>query len=98
MSEKTRAWRKRAMLIPVGSDRDLVIAACDRIDELESRPKLEPTLNALYASERNIEISSFWDGGWFFRLGDPVNGWGFGDGPYRSFDELAAAIIAAVQL
>lgn len=31
-------------------------------------------LNALYNSEINVEISSFWDGGWTVKIGDAMNG------------------------
>ncbi len=33
-------------------------------------------LKDLYASEINISISCFWDGGWNIALGDLINGWG----------------------
>lgn len=35
---------------------------------------LTDVLNALYASEINVSIASFWDGGWLVRLGDEMNG------------------------
>jgi len=31
-------------------------------------------LRALYGSEINVSVSSFWDGGWGVRLGDDWNG------------------------
>ena len=31
-------------------------------------------MQALYDSEINVEISSFWDGGWWVGLGDEKNG------------------------
>ena len=35
---------------------------------------MNDTLNALYDSEINVEISSFWDGGWTVKIGDQMNG------------------------
>lgn len=36
---------------------------------------LSETLQWIYDQELNCEISSFWDGGWEFRLGDEGNGY-----------------------
>jgi hypothetical protein len=36
---------------------------------------LEAALQTWYDEERNVEISSFWDGGFTVRLGDSVNGY-----------------------
>jgi hypothetical protein len=33
------------------------------------------TLNALYNSEINVEITSFWDDGWTIKIGDAMNGY-----------------------
>ena len=33
------------------------------------------TLQALYDSELNFEISTFWDAGFDWKLGDEMNGW-----------------------
>ena len=33
------------------------------------------TLQALYDSEINFEISTFWDAGFDWKLGDEMNGW-----------------------
>ena len=35
---------------------------------------LAAVLRALYASEINVSVSSFWDGGWRVKLGDDWNG------------------------
>lgn len=35
---------------------------------------LTEVLKYLYEQEQNVEISSFWDAGWTFRLGDRANG------------------------
>ena len=32
-------------------------------------------LEALYDSEINFSLSTFWDAGWYWRLGDEANGW-----------------------
>ena len=32
-------------------------------------------MKSLYASEINVEIFSFWDGGWEVKLGDNMNGY-----------------------
>lgn len=34
-------------------------------------------LKDIYLNEHNIYITSFWDGGYAFKLGDPVNGYSF---------------------
>jgi hypothetical protein len=36
--------------------------------------RLDEVLQALYASELNCQISTFWDGGYAVKLGDAVNG------------------------
>lgn len=58
---------------------------------MKNPPSLERILVALYAAERNAQVSSFWDGGWTVRLGDIVNGFTWfqhgGD-----LSELAAAL------
>jgi len=43
--------------------------------DLEKRMNLERVLLWLYHNEINCEIGSFWDGGWWVRLGDPMNGY-----------------------
>jgi hypothetical protein len=37
-------------------------------------PNLYTELQALYRFEMNCQLSSFWDGGWTFKLGDSTNG------------------------
>jgi hypothetical protein len=39
--------------------------------------KPQEILQALYASEINCRIESFWDGGWIGWLGDDMNGFHF---------------------
>lgn len=41
----------------------------------ERQSDLKALLRDLYASEINISISCFWDGGWDIALGDAMNGW-----------------------
>jgi len=36
--------------------------------------KLEQVLKGLYASEINVILSSFWDGGYNAKIGDEMNG------------------------
>lgn len=36
---------------------------------------LHDVLARAYKSEINVEISTFWDGGWDVKLGDPMNGY-----------------------
>ena len=40
----------------------------------QSMTTLSAVLQALYASEINVSVSSFWDGGWRVQLGDDWNG------------------------
>lgn len=40
----------------------------------QQRPLLGDVLDAAYASEINVEMFSFWDGGWDVKLGDHMNG------------------------
>lgn len=36
---------------------------------------MEEELRKMYDSEINVQISSFWDGGWSVALGDEMNGY-----------------------
>lgn len=36
---------------------------------------MEQELKKMYDSEINVQISSFWDGGWRIALGDELNGY-----------------------
>lgn len=40
-----------------------------------TRRGLETELQRIYDLEQNVEISSFWDGGWTLRFGDASNGY-----------------------
>jgi hypothetical protein len=40
-----------------------------------TRRSLETELQRIYGLEQNVEISSFWDGGWTLRFGDSSNGY-----------------------
>lgn len=35
---------------------------------------LRIVLQAFYKAEQNVELSSFWDGGWTVKIGDESNG------------------------
>lgn len=54
---------------------------------------LQQTMEALYASEINCEIFSFWDGGWDVSLGDTMNGWRVTQN-FRDLNDAPAWIIA----
>ena len=64
-------------------------------------------LYLLYESEINIEISSFWDGGWSYRLGDFMNGFtsdnmcnsiGSGAGYERPVDMYEHIVMDVIEL
>jgi hypothetical protein len=50
---------------------------------------LQDIMRALYASEINCQVASFWDGGWRVSLGDPMNGF-IGDDCYLDTLEKVA--------
>ena len=43
-------------------------------EECTVMPSLTEELSCLYKLELNCSLTSFWDGGWTFKLGDPTNG------------------------
>lgn len=50
-------------------------------------------LKALYRKEINFEISVFWDGGWYWKLGDSLNGYkSEGIGGYDSFEFAVSSL------
>ena len=49
-------------------------------------------LRRLYDSEINVQISSFWDGGWMVKLGDEINGFQRPDWDTCEIHEIAPAI------
>jgi len=49
---------------------------------------LENILRSLYAQEINVLLHSLWDGGWIFKLGDPINGFK----EERMFEDLSDGI------
>ena len=55
-------------------------------------------LNALYDSEINISVVSFWDGGWTIKIGDPSNGYVAERNFKELDDECVRWIIKAAQL
>lgn len=56
-------------------------------------PSLTAVMQALYASEINVEISSFWDGGWDVKLGDQMNGFKV-EKNFDNLDDAAPWLIA----
>lgn len=52
------------------------------------------TLQALYDSEINWSISTFWDGGFDWKLGDEMNGWK-ADGTADTFRGAVTAVAEA---
>ncbi len=52
------------------------------------------TLQQLYDSEINFELSSFWDAGFVWKLGDSANGYPT-EGRARSVSEAVAQLRAA---
>lgn len=53
---------------------------------------MEKELKRLYDSEINVEISCFWDGGWYVRLGDEMNGYKEPKWDYCEIYEIKSAI------
>lgn len=53
-------------------------------------------MQQLYESEINCSISSFWDGGFTWKLGDPTNGYQAG-GIAESYGDAAEALAAAAR-
>lgn len=53
---------------------------------------LQRELKKLYDSEINVQISSFWDGGWYVQLGDEINGFQKPDWDGCELKELVPAI------
>jgi hypothetical protein len=54
---------------------------------------LESELELIYASEINVRLETFWDGGWRVAVGDEMNGLHWYDGPVSD----VAAILPALQ-
>ena len=53
---------------------------------------LQKELKALYDSEINVRIESFWDGEWRVALGDEMNGFKRPRWDFRSLDQVALAL------
>jgi hypothetical protein len=51
-------------------------------------------LQALYASEINCRVESFWDGGWIGQLGDEMNGFPFAKVRGENFGECVNNLAA----
>lgn len=54
-------------------------------------------MKALYKSEINFELRCFWDAGWFWRLGDSLNGWKTADDHVPSIAEAVDGIWLAAR-
>ncbi|KKM20979.1 hypothetical protein LCGC14_1640020 [marine sediment metagenome] len=54
------------------------------------------TLQKLYDSEINFEISTFWDAGFEWQLGDEMNGWK-AEGTADSLEEAAKDLAIAAR-
>lgn len=54
---------------------------------------LQQTMEALYASEINCEISCFWDGWWDVYLGDSMNGYR-AEATFQHLDDAPAWMIS----
>lgn len=54
-------------------------------------------LQALYDSEINFSISTFWDCGFTWKLGDEMNGFD-ADGEARTLKEAVEQLVAAARL
>lgn len=52
------------------------------------------TMQKLYDSEINSQISTFWDGGFEWKIGDDMNGWKAA-GTAKTFADAEAALAAA---
>ena len=77
--------KARAVVFPLNKEHKVVTKKADLLAVLEW----------LYENEINCEISSFWDAGWSFSLGDKVNGFIYSDGDFRDLGEAAAALAKA---
>ena len=59
------------------ADRETISQLLAILDGPRSREVFEDdceVVQALYASEINCEISTFWDGGFYWKIGDGING------------------------
>ena len=55
------------------------------------------TLQALYDSEINFHLSTFWDGGFAAKLGDDMNGYVWEEDEFETLKEAVAALAAAAK-
>ncbi len=76
--EIAKAEQKKVVVLPEGTE--------------ISEGRLERELKKLYDSEINISITSFWDGGWYVKLGDHVNGWKDPDWDTCELHDIVGAI------
>lgn len=58
-------------------------------------PRLIDVLQALYRSEINASVSSFWDSDWNVQIGDEINGFKVSKGfRNEALDDAAAWLVA----
>jgi len=53
---------------------------------------MKQELKKIYDSEINVQISSFWDGGWRVAVGDEMNGYHRPDWDTCEIDEIIPAL------
>jgi len=63
---------------------------------MESKMDYGKELQKIYDSEINVSISSFWDAGMEFRLGDESNGWKW-QKDFWNFEEGMKELIEAIK-
>lgn len=73
-------------------DPDAYTELRDENERLKKDALLVQELKALYRREMNCELSSFWDGGWTFKLGDRVNGFTLTEGQYDDLQGVATLL------
>jgi hypothetical protein len=60
--------------VNVTSADNLMTFVSREIEPVQKKADLFEQLARIYDLEQNVEISSFWDGGWTLRFGDRMNG------------------------
>lgn len=54
-----------------------------------------PALKEIYDSETNFELSCFWDAGWYWKLGDELNGFR-AEGVADTLEDAVVELLAAL--
>jgi hypothetical protein len=60
--------------------------------------RLQEVLEKLYRLEINVQVSSFWDGGWRVKVGDPINGFAADEDFFFDLDEAADWLMEQVSV